>query len=156
MIMLCCLALFGGCGKSSGETVTDRNIPSGDVTEFYYTVENINYGAFYQRYRFYREDDKYLFYHETRESPDDYGPTTEEDITESGTVELSEEEWKEFLSFLKDGRVSARTDSAESGGSGPWMFIYWKNDKGKYQVFDFSSPAERGGFEEFCAGLAQK
>jgi hypothetical protein len=77
-------------------------------------------------------------------------------MTASRTVEQSESEWKEFLSFLKDGRVSARTDSASSGDSGPWMFIYWKNDKGKYQVFDFSSLEERGGFEEFCAGLAQE
>ncbi len=156
MIMLCCLALLCACGKDPEETVTDRKIAVDDITEFYYTRENINFDAFYQRYRFYREDGRYLFYHETRERPGEYGPATEEDITASGTVELSEEEWKEFLSFLKDGRVSARTDSASSGDSGPWMFIYWKNDKGKYQVFDFSSLEERGGFEEFCAGLAQK
>jgi hypothetical protein len=97
-----------------------------------------------------------LFYHETREKPGEYGPTTEEDITASGTVELSDEEWNEFLVFLKEGSVSARTDSAESGDSGPWMFIYWKKDKGKYQVFDFASASEELGFEEFCAGLAQK
>ncbi len=156
MIMLCCLALLGACGKSPEDTVTDRKIAAGDITEFYYTLSNINFDAFYQRYRFYREDGRHLFYHETREKPGEYGPATEDDITASGTVELSDEEWNEFLAFLKDGRVSARTDSADSGDSGPWMFIYWKNDKGKYQVFDFSSASEKFGFEEFCAELAQR
>lgn len=154
MIMLCCLALLCACGKSPEETVTDRKIAAGDITEFYYTRSNINFNAFYQRYRFYVEDGRRLFYHETREKPGEYGPATEDDITASGTVELSDEEWNEFLAFLKDGRVSARTDSAESGGSGPWMFIYWKKDKGKFQVFDFPSASEKLEFEEFCAELA--
>ena len=150
-----CLTLFGGCGKNTKETVTNRKIPVGDITEFYYTRENINYDAFYQRYRFYVEDGKYAFYHETRERPGEYGPTAEKDITKSGTVELSEEEWKNFIGFLKDGTVSARKDSGESGSSGPWTFIYWKNDKGKYQVFGFSSYDKRVKFEEFCSALAQ-
>ena len=141
--------------KGTKETITNRKIPLDDVTEFYYTVENINYNAFYQRYRFYTEDGRYMFHHETRERPGKYGPTAEDDITNSGTFELTAEEWKEFLTFLKDGTVSARKDSGESGGSGPWTFIYWKNDKGKYQVFDFSSYDTKANFEEFCSSLAQ-
>ena len=148
------LILFGGCGDTAKETITNRNIPVEDVTEFYYTIDNINYNAFYQRYRFYREDGKYMFHHETRERPGEYGPTTEKDITDSGTFELSDAEWNDFLTYLKDGTVSARKDTAESGGSGPWTFIYWKNDKGKYQVFDFSSYEVQTGFEEFCSALA--
>ena len=156
LIMLGCVMIFGGCAGESKETVTDRKIPAGDITEFYYTFENINANAFYQRYRFYSEDGKHLFYHETREKPGQYGPATEEDITSSGTAELSEEEWKEFLSFLKDGTVTARRDDTEAGDSGPWMFIYWKKDKGKYQVFEFASYEERVRFEGFCSELAQK
>ncbi len=155
MIMLCCPALLCACGKSPEETVTNRKIAVEDITEFYYTISNVNFNAFYQRYRFFREDGKWLFYHETREKPGEYGPATEEDITASGTVELSEEEWEEFLAFLKDGKVTRRTDTDESGSSGPWMFIYWKRDKGKYQVFNFSSTSEMLGFEAFCAELAQ-
>ena len=155
LMISCFLFLFGGCGKNTEETVTDREIPIDDVSEFYYTIENINYNAFYQRYHFYKEDGKYMFHHETRERPGDYGPTTEEDITISGTFELSDAEWNEFLAFLKDGTVSAREDSGETGSSGPWMFLYWKNDKGKYQAFEFPSYDTRTQFEQFCSSLAQ-
>ena len=152
----CCMFLFGGCGKMPKETITNREIPLEDVSEFYYTYENINFNAFFQRYRFYREDGKYMFHHETRERPGEYGPTTEEDITNSGTFELTAEEWNDFLIFLKDGTVSARKDSGESGSSGPWTFLYWKDDKGTYQVFEFPSFDTRVHFEEFCSALAQE
>ncbi len=155
LLIMLCLTLFGGCGKNAKETVSNRKIPVGDITEFYYTYENINYDAFYQRYRFYTEDGRYMFYHEKREKPGEYGPTAEKDITDSGTVELSADEWNSFLTFLKNGKVSARKDSAVSGDAGPWTFIYWKNDKGKYQVFDFPSYDTRCRFEEFCSALAR-
>lgn len=45
-----CSALFSGCGNNTKETVTNRKIPVEVITEFYYTRENINYNAFYQRY----------------------------------------------------------------------------------------------------------
>ena len=154
LVMLCCMTLFGGCGKKIKETITNRKIPFDDVTEFYYTYENINFNASFQRYRFYREGGKYMFQHETREKPGEYGPTTEEDITNTGTFELTAEEWKDFLSLLKDGTVKARKDSGESGETGPWMFIYWRNDKEKYQVFAFPSYDARVCFEEFCSAIA--
>ncbi len=154
--MICCVLSFGGCGKEMKETLTDRKIPADDVTEFYYTCENINFNASYQRYRFYKEDGNCLFYHETRERPGEYGPTTEKDITKSGTAELSAEEWDTFLGFLKDGKVSARKDSAGSGDRGPWLFLYWKNDKGKYQVFEFPSYGTEQEFEAFCSALAER
>ena len=85
LLMASCLTLLFGCGKSDKETVTNRNIPIDDITAFYYTVENINFNASYQRYRFSVEDGAYLFDYETRERPGDYGPTTEADITASVT-----------------------------------------------------------------------
>ena len=156
LMVSCFMLILGGCAKSSKETVTNMKIPIDDIQEFYYTIENINFNAFYQRYRFYKEDGKHMFHHETRERPGDYGPTTEEDIINSGTFELSDTEWNDFLAFLKDGTVSEREDSAETGSSGPWMFIYWKNDKGKYQVFEFSNYDAKAQFEEFCSSLAQE
>lgn len=157
MIGLGCSALLFGCGpKSSGDTITDRKIPVGDVTDFYYTYENINFNASYQRYRFYTEDGKYLFYHETRERPGQYGPTTEADVTASGTLELTVEEWKETMKLLKDGKVTKREDSAESGSSGPWTFIYWQNDKSRYQKFQFASYEGREAFEAYCSTLVEK
>lgn len=155
LLMASCLTLLFGCGKSDKETVTNRNIPIDDITAFYYTVENINFNASYQRYRFSVEDGAYLFDHETRERPGDYGPTTEADITASGTVALTDREWADFLAYLKDGTVSAREKSADAGSAGPWTFLYWKNDRGKYQVFDFADYGTRLRFEAFCAALAQ-
>ncbi len=154
--MFCCLMLLGGCSKGSKETVTNMKISVDDVTEFYYTYENINFNASYLRYRFYRESDKYTFSFEKREKPGEYGPTNEEDVTGSGAVELKKEEWNKFLSLIKDGSVGKREDSAEAGDSGPWTFIYWKKDKGKYQVFDFSSYDKRAQFEEFCLELSEQ
>ncbi len=150
------MALICGCGQSDpAKTITNRNIPVEDVTDFCYTYENINYGAFYQRYRFYVENDRYMFQHETRERPNDYGPAAEEDITAIGTFELTPREWLEAMGLLKSGKVSVRKESAESGSSGPWTYIYWKNDKSRYQQFTFSGYEERKAFEDYCADLAQ-
>ena len=155
LIFMLCMALLCGCGKTAKETITNRKISVEDVTEFYYTAENINYDAFCKRYRFYKEDGKYMFRHETRERPGRYGPATEEDITSSGTLELSDDEWKDFLTILKDGTVSALKDTGESGGNGTWTFIYWKKDKGKYRVFEFPDYGARVRFEKYCFLLSQ-
>ena len=119
ILLTCCVLAFAGCGKEMKETLTDRKIPTDDVTEFYYTCENINFNASYQRYRFYKEDGNCLFYHETRERPGEYGPTTEKDITKSGTAELSAEEWNTFLSDMlalarQGHRVSVQRTSTSS------------------------------------------
>ena len=153
---LCAMNLMG-CGPAERpQVITDRNIPTAEVTEFYYTYETINYGAFYQRYRFSAEDGRHLFFHETRERPEDYGPTTEADVTAAGTCELTSAQWQEVMALLKNGRVSRREDAAESGASGPWTYIYWEHDGGEYQRFDFSDYGELSAFEEYCAALAQK
>ena len=91
LMVFCCGALLCGCSADKTETITNRNIPVQDITEFYYTYENINFNAFYQRYHFYVDGERYMFHHETREKPNGYGWTTEEDITKSGTFELSPE-----------------------------------------------------------------
>lgn len=155
-MIICFTVLLSGCGGSNEDTITNMKIPIGDITDFYYTYENINYNAFYQRYRFYTEDGKYMFHHETREKPGDYGWTTEKDITAAGTIELSSEEWMNVCALLKNGTVSKRKDSADSGYSGPWTYIYWKKDRSRYQVYEFASYGERTAFEEFCAALAQE
>ncbi len=141
-------------GKTGGGKIVGKDIRMEDITDFYYTEENINYDAYYQRYRFYAEDGKHMFFHETRERKDDYGPCTEEDTTLIGTVELTKDQWTEFTELVKNGIVTAEKDSAESGGTGPWLYLYWKNDKGKYQEFSFESYGTEGKFEEFCRSLA--
>ncbi len=131
-----------------------KDIPISDITDFYYTEENINYDAYYQRYRFYVEDGKHMFFHETRERKDDYGPCTEEDTTLTGTIELTDAQWSEFTEFVSGGTVKSREDSADAGGTGPWLYLYWKDDKGKYQQFAFDSYDTLARFEEFCLELA--
>jgi len=134
--------------------IVGTDIAFDDINDFYYTKENINYDAYYQRYRFYAEDGKHLFFHETRERPEDYGPCTEEDTVRTGTIELSDAQWKQFCDLVSGGTVKARSESADSGDSGPWLYLYWTNDKSKYQQFSFDSYETEAKFEEFCHTLA--
>ncbi|MBQ2688847.1 MAG: hypothetical protein IJG05_02095 [Solobacterium sp.] len=162
---LCILTglLAAGCTEeeepdmgSAGSLIVGRDIAEEQITEFYYTYENINYNAFYQRYRFYVESGKYMFFHETRERPDDYGPASEKDRTSYGTFELTEEEWDTFYGFLKDGTVKEREESLEDGDSGPWTYLYWDKDGSVYQEYTFSSLGKRKEFESFCEALEQE
>ena len=114
------IAMLAGCtakeeaeGMSlfSGEMIVGTDIALEDITDFYFTKENINYNACYQRYRFYVEDGKHLFFHETRERKDDYGPCTEEDTVQIGTIELSDDQWAEFTALVQGGTVTERKDS---------------------------------------------
>lgn len=162
-IMLTAMLAGCGTGEDSAEVslfakkmIVGTDIAFDDITDFYYTEEKINYDAFYQRYRFYVEDGKHLFFHETRERKNDYGPCTEEDTVQSGTLELSDDQWSEFTKLVKGGTVTAREDSADSGGSGPWLYLYWTDDKSKYQQFSFESYGTEAKFEEFCLTLAPK
>ncbi len=156
--------LMAGCesGKEQetvsilrSDKIVGKDILIEDITDFYYTEENINFDAFYQRYRFYAEDGKYYFFHETRERKNDYGWCTEEDTTLIGTLVLSEEQWSAFYEIIKDGIVEKRKDSADAGGSGPWYYLYWKNDKSKYQEYSFASYENEKKFEEYCISLRE-
>ena len=157
--------VFSGCGTRedteevslfSKKIIVGTDITYDEITDFYYTEENINYDAYYQRYRFYVEDGKHLFFHETRERKNEYGPCTEKDTVQTGTIELSYDQWSEFTDLVKGGTVTAREDSAESGGTGPWLYLYWTNDKSKYQQFAFESYGTEAKFKEFCLTLAPK
>lgn len=164
IVMAMQLMTLSGCAFSSNgegpsmnlfgnKKIVGKDITSEDIKDFYYTKENINFDAFYQRYRFFVEGEKYMFFHETRDRKGRYGPCTEEDTTKSGTIELSEEQWKAFFETISNGTVTAREDSADSGSSGPWTFLYWKGDKSKYQQFSFESYDKENAFLELCLSL---
>lgn len=123
-----------------------------DITEFVYTYSSTTYPPKYRRYRFYQEEEIYKFYHEKREGSD--WPLTESHITVSSDIELSEEQWIAFLHYLKGGKVKERKQSVETGGAGPWLYLYWKGDQGKYQEFSFLTLNEKSAFEEFCMELS--
>ena len=145
--------LLSGC---KSEYIVGKDIKADDLTEFYYTYSNINFNAFYQRYHFFVENGKHMFFHETRERENDYGPTTEKDTTLTGTFELTDEECNAFFDFLKDGTVIKRKSDTGSGDSGPWMYLYWKNDKSEMQEFEFASYGIQQSFKSFCEDLAQR
>ncbi len=162
VLVLLLITLLTGCGTKEksenmllfgGGKIVGKDILTSDITDFYYTEENINYDAYYQRYRFYVEDGKHLFFHETRERRNDYGPCTEDDTTLIGTIELTDEQWSQFADLVNGGTVKAREDSAEAGGTGPWLYLYWTNDKGKVQQFSFESYDSQARFEKFCLSL---
>lgn len=155
--VLCILGLLqcSACARKSTFTV-GSDIKAGDISDFYYTRENINYNASYLRYRFYTQDGEYFFYHEARERPNDYGPTTEADISSAGTLRLSESEWEDFFSCLTGGSVRKRGENLSEGSSGPWMYLYWDKDRSVYQEFSFASGQKIVDFEEYCSLLSGK
>ena len=134
------------------EKTAGKDFPLDDVTEFWYTVSTSTDPPHYQRYRFYTEDGKRLFYHEAREGGG--WPQAEKDITASGTVTLTAEQWQQFLDCIEGGTVIKREESLDDGDDGPWLYLYWKGDRSKYQQYSFPSYGDLLAFEEFCASLA--
>ena len=143
-----------GAGCLARQVTVGTDVALSDVTDFYYTYSTSTNSPHYQRYRFYVDDQKYIFYHETREGGG--WPQTEKDITDSGSRQLSETEWAEFFECLKGGTVENRKEHLESGNAGPWLFLYWKGDRSKCQEFTFASPAARFAFEELCVRLKKE
>lgn len=132
--------------------IVGTDIAAEDISQFFYTCASSAYPPNYQRYHLLAENGARTFYHEKREG--DRWPLTEADITLSGSVELSEQEWAQFLECLKAGIVRKRAAETESGGSGPWLYLYWAGDRAKYQEFAFSSRAAQSEFERLCEELA--
>ena len=154
IVLLAVLAVLLFTGAfSGGERVVGKNISPGDVTEFYYTLSSSTNPPQYQRYRFTAQDGECRFFHETREG--DHWPLTEKDVTRSGERTLTGEEWAAFFDCLRGGTVKARRDSADSGGSGPWTYLYWKGDRGRVQEYAFPTWAARAAFEEMCVTLRE-
>ena len=150
--LLCTMMIFGISGCKTTKVV-GKDIKFDDINDFYFTYSSSTNPPEFQRYRFYKEDDRYYYYHETREG--DHWPLTEADITVSGIKELSKEETDRFFEYLKNGTVKAREESTDSGDSGPWMYLYWKNDKGKYQEFSFASYDIQRAYENYCISLKE-
>ena len=136
---------------NKGVMTVGDDIAAEDITQFYYTYSSSTNPPKYQRYRFYAEDGAHWFYHEKREGR--HWPLTEADITASGSVKLSDEQWAAFFDLVKGGKVEKRKEHLESGSSGPWLFLYWNGDRSKYQEFSFPSWGARKSFEEYCVRL---
>ena len=133
------------------ELTVGTDIGPEDVTEFYYTLSSSTDPPRYQRYRFYIQEGRTFFCHEKREG--DHWPLREADVTVSGTRELTPAEWDAFFDLLRDGTVEKRKENPDSGGSGPWLYLYWKGDRSVWQEYAFSNRQARSDFEDFCAAL---
>ena len=129
----------------------DKDIPTADITQFYHTVSTSTNPPHYQRYHFYKEDNTYYFFHETREG--NHWPLTEADATVTGTIRLNDAQWSQLLDHLSGGTVRKRGNSASSGSSGPWLYLYWTQDQGEIQEFTFVTLAQQSSFEAFCRQL---
>ena len=147
------LAFVAGTGTlcRARQATVGTDVAMGDVTDFDYTYSSSTYPPHYQRYRFYKEDGAYKFFHETREG--DHFPLTEADATVSETTELSGDQWSDFLVLLVGGRAVARQEHLEDGDSGPWLYLYWTGDQGDIQEFSFVSYDTRLAFESLCESL---
>ncbi len=148
LLLSAVLYLTGVVSRTVGKAVQLK-----DVTEFYYTLSTSTNPPHYQRYRFYASEGKYYFYHEKREG--DHWPLREEDITLSGTKELTEAQWSAFFDCLRGGTVRRRQESADAGGRGPWLYLYWRGDWGKIQEFSFADLKARYAFETMCLALTE-
>lgn len=143
--------LTGLFGRRSA--VVGDDIAGEDISEFYFTYDASTYPPEFQRYRLFKKDGRVFFYHEKREG--DHWPLREEDATVTGTTELTGEQWDAFFDLLKGGVVRAREEHLEAGGSGPWLFLYWKNDRGKIQEYSFASYEKQCAFEKLCEALKE-
>lgn len=147
--VLLAAVLLGACAR--GTKTVGTNVKNEDITDFYYTLSASTNPATYQRYRFTAADGAYTFYHETREGS--RWPLTEEDITASGTVTLTPEQWGEFLKCIGGGTVRDRQENVTDGGAGPWLYLYWKGDRGKTQEFSFAGYGNEAAFLRLCEAL---
>lgn len=135
-------------------TLRVEQIGEARFKDFYFTYSSTADPPKFQRYRFFKDGEERYFYHEKREGHKVF--LTEDDITVSGTVRMTDEEWQKFWAFINNGAVYERTDDTRSGGSGPWLFIYWDGDRGTKQVLDLEDPASAIALEEFCEELKER
>ena len=124
-----------------------------DITDFYYTYDASTAPPRFLRYRFYAEDGTHRFYHETREGGG--WPQTEANITSSGTIELTDEQWAAFCDLLRGGTAREREEVLVDGDAGPWLFLYWKGGEKEGREFAFEQPGTLLAFEAYCAELKE-
>lgn len=134
--------------------IVGKTIKEDDFKEFYYTYSTTVNPPEFQRYRIYTDNGRKMFYHEKREGDKVF--LTEEDITVSGKVELTEQEWNTFWDCLSGGTVENRKESVTSGNPGPWLYLYWNGDRNKCQEFTFADAEKKAKFEEFCVKLKSR
>ncbi len=158
IITLIALLLVAACvlvlALSLKPKTVGKAIKESDFKEFYYTYSSTVNPPEFQRYRIYTENGKKMFYHEKREGDKTF--LNEEDITVNGTMELTAEQWEALWNCLDGGKVTKRKESTDSGNAGPWLYLYWNGDNGKYQQFSFADAEKQTEFEKLCKELKSR
>ena len=142
---------LGGCKK---EYVVGKDIKKEEILQFYFTESSTTNPPYFQRYRIYKEDGNYYYYHEKREGNVVF--LTEEHITLSGTLKLTDKQWDTIYSYLEGGTVIPRQEHTESGDSGPFLYLYWDKDKDDIQEFSFETYEKQNEFEKYCIELKKE
>lgn len=150
--LLCLTAALAGSGAKA--LTVGADIAPQDILQFYWTYDASTYPPRYQRYRFFVEDGKHLFFHETREG--DHWPLTEADASVTGQMELTADEWQAFLDCLSGGTAVQWEDPILDGDAGPFLFLYWQGDGGVSHGFSFASRGESAAFEDLCEVLKER
>ncbi len=122
-----------------------------DINEVYYTVSSTNNPPEYNRIHIYKEEDIYILNHEVREG--EHYPLTEEDITISDKIKLTEEQFNQIYEYLEGGTVTLRAARYDGGDKGPFIYLYWNKDKNKYQQFSFKDYEQQLGFYKYCLSI---
>ena len=148
------LFVFAGCGEEGDGNIVGKDFDLTEMTEFYCTYDSSTNPPEFRRYHFYRESEKYMFVYEEREG--DHWPLTEEDISLFDKKEIHRTDWDVLMMCVSGGKVEKRKESTESGGRGPWYFLYWNGDKGENQVFSFDSQSSESSFNDLCEKLVDK
>lgn len=154
LAVLACVLAAGCLGKAGGRSlVVGRDIGPAAFREFFCTRAATTNPPMFQRHHIRMDNGRPVFRHEKREGSTVF--LTEKDVTVSGTRELSPEEWERFWGLIAGGTVTDRKEDpdAGTGGSGPWLFLYWDGDRGRTQVYEFAQPDRLPAFEEFCAEI---
>ena len=151
VVAISALLLFS---KGKKDIIVGDSISKEQIGEFFYTYSTSANPPEYQRYHFYKDNNKLYFYHEKREGEE--WPLTEKNITESGTVELTNKEWDTLFDYLLGGKVERRAKNETSDSGGVDLYLYWDNDRDINQQFSFLTSDTQKRFEDFCMSLSSK
>ena len=138
--------IFGIGGNR--KMIVGKDVKIADITEFFYTCSSSSYPPSFFRYHFSIEDDKYMYHYEKREGKS--WPLSEENITDSVSVELSHEDWEKFFDCLDGGILTKRSENISDGGKSKDIFMYCKGELSNYQEFSFETHSKEKVFDELC------
>ena len=127
------------------------SVPFDSINEFSCSWYSTAFPAENTEYRFVRSGSGWTYSYKHLKG--EHLPLTEEDLIDSCTLSLSDEQTARFYSFLESGKVSRHKESVEAGGSGPWYLIRFSGDRDSFIDFSFADYDREESFHQFCSEL---